>query len=41
MSKVPQKLDKKKSEVYANAPIAKYGERKCDFSGMGRDNQEK
>ena len=36
MSKVPQKLDKKKSEVYANAPIAKYGERKCDFSGMGR-----
>lgn len=36
MSKVPQKLDKKKSEIYANAPIAKYGERKCDFSGMGK-----
>ncbi len=43
MSKVPQKLNKKKSEVYANAPIAKYGERKCDFSGMGRiiKNQSK
>ncbi|MDD5234370.1 MAG: thiolase family protein [Syntrophales bacterium] len=36
MKKVPQKLDRKKSEVYANAPIAKFGERKPDFSGMGR-----
>jgi len=36
MEKIPQKLDKKKSEIYANAPIAKYGERKPDFSTMGR-----
>jgi len=36
MKKVPQKLDRKKSEVYANAPIAKFGERKSDLSGMGR-----
>jgi len=36
MEKAPQKLDKKKSEIYANAPIAKFGERKADFSTMGR-----
>ena len=36
MEKIPQKLDKKKSEIYANAPIAKYGERKADFGTMGR-----
>jgi acetyl-CoA C-acetyltransferase len=36
MERIPQKLDKKKSEIYANAPIAKYGERKPDFSTMGR-----
>lgn len=36
MSKVPQKLDKTRKEFYANAPIAKFGERKPDFSGMGR-----
>lgn len=41
MEKVPQKLGKKKSEVYANAPIAKFGERKCDFSGMGRTFKNK
>jgi len=27
MSKVPQKLERKKSEIYKDAPIAKFGER--------------
>lgn len=36
MSKVPQKLDKKRADVYKDAPIAKFGERKPDFSTMGR-----
>ncbi|PKN04838.1 MAG: acetyl-CoA C-acyltransferase, partial [Deltaproteobacteria bacterium HGW-Deltaproteobacteria-9] len=36
MSKVPQKLDRKKSEIYKNAPISKFGERKPDYSTMGR-----
>ncbi len=36
MSKEPQKLDKTRKEFYANAPIAKFGERKPDFSTMGR-----
>ena len=36
MSKVPQKLNRKKSEIYKDAPIAKFGERKPDFSTMGR-----
>ncbi|MBN2688852.1 MAG: thiolase family protein [Deltaproteobacteria bacterium] len=35
MSKVPQKLDKKRADVYKDAPIAKFGERKPDFSTMG------
>ena len=30
MSKVPQKLERKKSEIYQDAPIAKFGERKPD-----------
>jgi len=37
MEKVPQKLEKTRAEMYANAPIAKYGERKPDFSTMGRN----
>jgi len=36
MEKVPQKLEKTRAEMYAHAPIAKYGERKPDFSTMGR-----
>jgi acetyl-CoA C-acetyltransferase len=36
MSKVVQKLDKKRSEIYENAPIAEFGKRKPDFSTMGR-----
>jgi acetyl-CoA C-acetyltransferase len=35
MSKVPQKLDNKRADVYKDAPIAKFGERKPDFSTMG------
>ena len=34
MEKVPQKLEKKLSERYANARIAKYGQRKPDFSAL-------
>ena len=36
MAKVPQKLDRKKTEIYKDAPIAKFGERKPDFTTMGR-----
>jgi acetyl-CoA C-acetyltransferase len=36
MEKVPQKLDKTRKEYYKDAKIAKFGERKPDFSGMGR-----
>lgn len=36
MSKVAQKLDRKRDEVYKDAPIAKFGERKPDFSTMGK-----
>jgi len=36
MAKVPQKLDRKKSEIYKDAPTAKFGERKPDFTTMGR-----
>ncbi len=36
MEKVPQKLSKTRKEYYQDAPIAKFGERKPDFSGMGR-----
>ncbi len=36
MAKVPQKLEKTRAEIYKNAPIAKFGERKPDFSTMGR-----
>lgn len=36
MPKIPQKLDRTKSEIYKNAPIAKFGERKPDYSSMGR-----
>lgn len=43
MEKVPQKLDKTRAAYYADAKIAKYGERKPDFSTMGRKikNQSK
>ena len=36
MPKKPQKLDKKRADIYKDAPIAKFGERKPDFSTMGR-----
>lgn len=36
MAKIPQKLERKKSEIYKDAPIAKFGERKPDFTTMGR-----
>jgi acetyl-CoA C-acetyltransferase len=36
MEKVPQKLDRKLSETYANTPISALGERKPDFSSLGR-----
>ena len=36
MEKEPQKLEKTRAEMYANAPVAKFGERKPDFSTMGR-----
>ena len=36
MERVPQKLDKTRAEIYKDAPIAKFGERKPDFSTMGR-----
>ena len=36
MERVPQKLEKTRKGMYANAHIAKFGERKPDFSTMGR-----
>jgi acetyl-CoA C-acetyltransferase len=36
MDKIPQKLDKTRKGYYANAPVNKFGERKAEFSGLGR-----
>lgn len=36
MERIPQKLDITRSDVYKTAPISKYGERKPDFKGMGK-----
>jgi acetyl-CoA C-acetyltransferase len=36
MSNDPQKLEIRRSDVYKNAPVAKFGERRPDFSSMGR-----
>ncbi|MBU2054299.1 MAG: acetyl-CoA C-acyltransferase, partial [Proteobacteria bacterium] len=36
MEKIPQKLEGKLSEKYAGAPVAQYGQRKPDFSTLGR-----
>jgi len=36
MEKVPQRVERKMTEIYADAPIARYGKRKPDFSTMGR-----
>jgi acetyl-CoA C-acetyltransferase len=41
MSKVAQKLDKRRDEVYKDAPIEKFGERKPDFSTMGKKIKNK
>jgi hypothetical protein len=41
MTKVPQKLVRKKAESYKNAPVSKFGERKTTtYSTMGRDHQK-
>jgi acetyl-CoA C-acetyltransferase len=36
MDKVPQKLEKTRKEYYADAPVAGFGARKAEFSGVGR-----
>ncbi|MBN1634899.1 MAG: thiolase family protein [Deltaproteobacteria bacterium] len=36
MGKIPQKPNKKREEVYADSTPTKFGERKPDFSSMGR-----
>lgn len=36
MEKVPQRVERKMTEIYADAPVAQYGKRKPDFSTMGR-----
>ena len=36
MKKTPQRLKRKKAEIYAGAKPAKFGQRKPDFSTMGR-----
>lgn len=36
MSNEPQKLERRRSDVYKDAPISKFGERKPDFSTLGR-----
>jgi acetyl-CoA C-acetyltransferase len=36
MEKVPQKMNRRRNEIYKNAPIAGFGERKPDFTTMGR-----
>ncbi len=36
MAKIPQKLERKKSDIYKDAPIPKFGERKPHFSTLGR-----
>jgi acetyl-CoA C-acetyltransferase len=36
MSKVVQKMLRKRADVYKDAPIAKFSERKATFSGMGK-----
>lgn len=36
MEKINQKLDRKIEDIYANTPVAKFGERKPDFTTMGR-----
>ena len=41
MKKLPQKLDKKKTEIYANATIAKYGERNPENASIGKMRKKK
>ena len=36
MEKMPQKLDKTRKEYYAKAPVAEFGARKAEFTGLGR-----
>ncbi|MCX7635685.1 MAG: hypothetical protein N2Z74_08080, partial [Syntrophales bacterium] len=36
MEKIPQKLDKTRKDYYAGATVTGFGERKPDYSGMGR-----
>jgi len=41
MKRKPQKLEKKKKEIYAGALIEKYGERKPDFRAVGKVRKKK
>ena len=41
MSNEPRKLARKRSDVYKDAKVAKFGERKPDFSTMGRKIKNK
>lgn len=41
MEKAPRKLEKKRSDIYAGKPVAKFGERKPDFSTMGKKIKNK
>ncbi|MBN2346221.1 MAG: thiolase family protein [Candidatus Aminicenantes bacterium] len=36
MPKTPQSMDRSRADIYRDAPVAKFGERKPDFSTMGR-----
>lgn len=36
MEKMPQRVERKITEIYTDAPVAQYGKRKPDFSTMGR-----
>jgi len=36
MPKIVQKLEKTRSEIYKDAPVAKFGQRKPDFNTMGK-----
>ena len=41
MDRVPQKLEKTRQEYYSNTGVAKFGQRKPDFTGMGRTIKNK
>ena len=41
MEKAPRKLEKKRTDIYAGKPVTKFGERKPDYSTMGRKIKNK